>query len=62
VTTLEHSPHSPDLAPPDFYLFPPLKSAMKGRRFCDHTGVIKNAKKQLKTAFTKWLPGEFPTI
>jgi hypothetical protein len=30
VTTLEHSPYSPDLAPPDFCLFSRLKSAMKG--------------------------------
>jgi histone-lysine N-methyltransferase SETMAR len=27
VTTLEHPPYSPDLAPADFYLFPPLNSA-----------------------------------
>ena len=29
VPTLEHCPHSPDLAAADFYLFPPLKSALK---------------------------------
>jgi hypothetical protein len=28
-----HSPHSPDLAPCDFYLFPKLKSALKGTHF-----------------------------
>jgi hypothetical protein len=26
---------TPDLAAADFYLFPRLKSALKGRRFCD---------------------------
>jgi hypothetical protein len=36
-------PIPPDLAPADFYLFPPLKSALKGRHFCDATGIIKNA-------------------
>jgi hypothetical protein len=42
LTTLEHNPHSPDLAAADFYLFPRLKSAMKGQRFCD-ADIIKNA-------------------
>ena len=27
------SPYSPDLAPADFFLFPKLKSSIKGRRF-----------------------------
>jgi histone-lysine N-methyltransferase SETMAR len=30
VTTLEHPPNSPDLAATDIYLFPRLKSALKG--------------------------------
>jgi hypothetical protein len=47
VTTLEHSTYSPDLAPADFYLFPRLKSALKGRHFCD-IDVIKNATEELK--------------
>jgi histone-lysine N-methyltransferase SETMAR len=42
VTTLEHPPCSPNLAAEDFYLFPRLISALKGRRFCDATD-IKNA-------------------
>jgi histone-lysine N-methyltransferase SETMAR len=42
VTTLEHPPYSPKLAAADFYLFPRLISALKGRRFCDATD-IKNA-------------------
>jgi len=33
VTTLDHSPYPPDLAPADFYLFPLLKSGSKKRRF-----------------------------
>jgi len=40
--------HTPDLAPADFYLFPRKKSALKGRRFCDATYIIKNATKELK--------------
>jgi hypothetical protein len=48
VTTLEHPPYPRDLAAVDFYLFPGRKSAMKGRRFCDATDIIKNAMEELK--------------
>ena len=40
--------HSPDLATAEFYLFSRHKSALKGRRFCDATDIIKNAKDELK--------------
>jgi histone-lysine N-methyltransferase SETMAR len=43
VTTLDYCPHSPDLAPADFYLFPRLKSVLNGRCFCDAADIIKNA-------------------
>jgi hypothetical protein len=43
VKTLEHPPQSPGLASADFYPFPLLKTASKGRRFCDATDLIKNA-------------------
>ncbi|GBL84997.1 Mariner Mos1 transposase [Araneus ventricosus] len=48
VTTLEHPPYSPDLAPADFYLFPRLKTKLKGHRFVYSDEVIENAMKQLK--------------
>jgi len=32
-TMLEHPPYSPDLASCDFFLFPKIKSALKGTRF-----------------------------
>ena len=48
VATLEHPPHSPDLAPVDLFLFPQLKSVLKGRCFCDATDIIKNATEELK--------------
>jgi hypothetical protein len=41
-------PYSPDMAATDFYLFPRLKSALKGQRFCDATDIIKNATEELK--------------
>lgn len=33
IAVLEHPPYSPDLAPCDFFLFPKVKSALKGTRF-----------------------------
>lgn len=33
IPVLEHPPYSPDLAPCDYWLFPKIKSLMKGRRF-----------------------------
>jgi hypothetical protein len=49
VTTLEHPPYSFDQASADFYLFPRLKTALKGQqRFCDVTDIIKNVMKELK--------------
>lgn len=32
-TVLPHPPYSPDLAPSDFYLFSPLKSAIRGKNY-----------------------------
>ena len=33
MTVVPHPPHSPDLEPSDFFLFPKLKMKLKGRRF-----------------------------
>jgi len=35
VTTLYHPPYSPDLPPPDYFLFPKLKIKLKGLHFAD---------------------------
>jgi transposase len=48
MTTLEHTPYSPDLVPVDFYLFLRLKSELKERRFCDAAEIIRNATEQRK--------------
>ncbi|GBM18279.1 hypothetical protein AVEN_147407-1 [Araneus ventricosus] len=48
ITTMEHPPYSPDLAPADFYLFPRQKMKLKGHRFVHSDKVIENATKQLK--------------
>ena len=41
IPVLPHPSHSPDLAPCDFYLFPKLKSTLKGHHF----GRMENIKK-----------------
>jgi hypothetical protein len=35
IMKLDHLPYSPDLAPCDFWLFPKLKTALKGHRLSD---------------------------
>jgi transposase len=35
IMKLHHPPYSPDLAPCDFWIFPKLKTALKGHRFSD---------------------------
>ena len=41
--------YSPDMAPCDFFLFPKIKSQLKGRRFQDVDDIQKNATKELYT-------------
>jgi histone-lysine N-methyltransferase SETMAR len=36
---LQHPPHSPDLAPSDFYLFGPLKNFILGKIFEDQNSL-----------------------
>jgi hypothetical protein len=48
VTTLEHTPYSPDLDPTLVYLFILMESILKGRSSCDATDIIKNAEEELK--------------
>ncbi|GFV01538.1 protein GVQW3 [Trichonephila clavipes] len=48
IPVLEHPPYSPDLAPCDFYLFPKVKSALKGTRFESVEAVKENAAGVLK--------------
>jgi len=46
VATLPQPPYSPDLAPPDFFLFPWLKSSLKGHHF----GTVKNVQAAMMNA------------
>jgi hypothetical protein len=61
VTTLYHIPYSPDLSPPEYFLFPKLKIKLKGCHFADVaeiqeavTGELKKAQKEeFSAAFQK---------
>jgi hypothetical protein len=39
MAVVPHPPYSPDLAPWEFFLFPKMKSTLKGRRFQDVTEI-----------------------
>ena len=41
VTVLDHPPYSPDLAPPDYFLFPNVKSHSKGHLFDSISDIQK---------------------
>jgi hypothetical protein len=43
IMKLDHPPYSPDLARCDFWLFPKLKTALKGHRFSDIADIQGHA-------------------
>jgi transposase len=57
-----HPPYSPDLAPADFFLFPKLKTTLKGHRFQTIEEIQENATRELRAitenalqeAFQQW--------
>ena len=61
VTTLYHPPYSPDLSPPDYFIFPKLKMKLKGLQFADVVeiqeavtdGLKKVQKEEISAAFQK---------
>jgi len=57
TTIVPQPPYSPDLAPADFFLFPKLKSTLKGRCFDTIDEILKNSMNELftipKEAFQK---------
>jgi transposase len=48
ITTMDHPPYSPDLAPCDFYLFPKVKNIMRGEHFVDADTIKRETTKLLK--------------
>lgn len=63
LSTLEHPPYSPDLAPCDFWLNPLIKQQLRGRRFETRTAVGRALyqctstipKSEYKQAFSDWI-------
>jgi len=57
-----HPPYFPELAPADFFLFPKLKTTLKGRRFQTIEEIQENAIRELRAitesafqeAFQQW--------
>jgi hypothetical protein len=39
---MDHPPYSPDLVPCDFWLFPKLKTALKGQRLANIPDIQRN--------------------
>jgi histone-lysine N-methyltransferase SETMAR len=60
MTELEHPPCSPGLAPNDLWLFPKIKSALKGRSFHDIEDIRKYD--STESYSTKRVPKMFPTV
>ena len=62
ITVLEHTAHSPDQAPSDFFLFPKLKEILKGRHFDDIDDIRSNttaalkaiSQNQFQNCFERW--------
>ena len=48
VATLYHPPYSPDLSPPDYFLFPKLKMNLKGLHFADVAEIQEGVTNELK--------------
>jgi transposase len=47
ISELNNPPYSPDLSPPDFFLFPKIKSTLKGRKFEDTEDIKRNVTNEL---------------
>lgn len=62
IPVLDHPPYSPDLAPCDFYLFPKVKSALKGTRFESVEAVKEKAARVLKELTEEDFPALFQTM
>jgi hypothetical protein len=48
ITVIPQLPYLPDLAPADFFLFPKLKSTLKGRRSATIEEIKENSLRDLK--------------
>ena len=54
LTVLPHPPYSRDIAPSDFYLFSPMKTALKGKNFASEI--------EIQTVFQHWFDSKPPAF
>jgi hypothetical protein len=52
VPVLDHAPYSPSLVPADFFLFPRLKSIMKGTHFADVAAIQEHVTGSVRPLLT----------
>jgi hypothetical protein len=62
VTNLYHPPHSPDVSPPDYFLFPKLKMKLKGLHFADVAETQEAVTDELKTVLKEEFSAAFQKI
>ena len=61
IIQVTQPPYSPDLVPCDFWLFPKLKSPLKGKSFQTVDEILENTTGQLMAIGTVWGP-KVPTL
>jgi hypothetical protein len=59
VVEIRHPPYSPDLTPADLFLFPTVKTALKGKRFQDVEDIKKNVTAELNAVLLGAFAGCF---
>jgi len=62
VTTLYHTPYSPDLSPLDYFLFPKLKMKLKGLHFADVATIQEAVADELKKVQKQEFSAAFQTL
>ena len=61
-TTVYHPPYSPDLSPPDYFLFPKLKMKLKGPQFEDVAEIQESVTDVLKKAQKEEISADFQKL
>jgi len=62
VPVVDHPPYSPELTPADFFLFPRLKSLMKGARFADVVTIQERVTAVLRSIPTEAFADSFQKL
>ena len=61
TSVVPHPPYSPNLVPADFFLFPKLKTTLKGRHFQTIKEIQENVKRE-PHHHRKCIPESIPTM